>query len=97
MNWEKARKLAKRRLAADYIILTNHAVSGASEIRIKEAFEQQGVGRCRVFGYDWIVRSGQIFSATKDDGSLSHARALESDIEAAFAFVADAQKPAFFD
>lgn len=53
---EKARKLAKRRLAADYIILTNHAVSGASEIRIKEAFENEGVGRCRVFGYDWIVR-----------------------------------------
>jgi hypothetical protein len=53
---EKARALAKRRLAADYIILTNHAVSGASEIKIKEAFEKQGVGRCRVFGYDWIVR-----------------------------------------
>lgn len=53
---EKAKKLAKRRLAADYIILTNHAVSGASEIRIKEAFENEGVGRCRVFGYDWIVR-----------------------------------------
>ncbi|MVT55365.1 hypothetical protein GPL17_33580 [Bradyrhizobium yuanmingense] len=53
---EKARKLAKRRLAADYIILTNHAVSGASELKIKEAFEKHGVGRCRVFGYEWIVR-----------------------------------------
>ncbi|MGY3146602.1 hypothetical protein ACVWYQ_003601 [Bradyrhizobium sp. USDA 3397] len=53
---EKTRKLAKRRLAADYIILTNHAVSGASELKIKEAFERQGVGRCRVFGYEWIVR-----------------------------------------
>ncbi|MCK1733822.1 hypothetical protein IVA79_07590 [Bradyrhizobium sp. 138] len=53
---EKARKLAKRRLAADYIILTNHSISGASELKIKEAFEKQGVGRCRVFGYEWIVR-----------------------------------------
>lgn len=53
---EKARLLATKGLASDYIILTNHGISGASEIKIKQVFEQAGVGRCRVFGYDWIVR-----------------------------------------
>ncbi len=53
---DKAGSLASMGLAADYIILTNHQVTGASEIKIKAAFEAVGVGRCRVFGYDWIVR-----------------------------------------
>jgi hypothetical protein len=53
---EKARALALRRLATDYVILTNHPVTGASELQIKAAFEAAGVGRCRVFGADWIVR-----------------------------------------
>ena len=53
---EKARALAARGLAADYIILTNHPVTGASELLIKAAFQAVGVGLCRVFGYDWIVR-----------------------------------------
>jgi hypothetical protein len=53
---EKASSLAAKGLAADYIILTNHQITGASEIKIKAAFEAVGVGRCRVFGYDWIVR-----------------------------------------
>lgn len=52
----KARSLAEKGLAKDYIILTNHPCTGASEIRIREAFEAVGVGRCRVFGRDWIVR-----------------------------------------
>ena len=52
---EKARALAAKGLATDYIILTNHPVTGASELQIKAAFEAAGVGRCRVFGYDWIV------------------------------------------
>jgi hypothetical protein len=51
----KARVLAAKGLAADYIILTNHSITGASELQIKAAFESVGVGRCRVFGYDWIV------------------------------------------
>lgn len=53
---EKARLLAAKGIATDYIILTNHPVTGAGELKIKAAFEAVGVGRCRVFGYDWIVR-----------------------------------------
>ena len=53
---DKARSLAVNGLAADYIILTNHQITGANEIKIKAAFEAEGVGRCRVFGYEWIVR-----------------------------------------
>jgi len=53
---EKARALASKGLATDYIILTNHPITGASELSIKSAFEAVGVGRCRVFAYDWIVR-----------------------------------------
>ena len=52
---EKAKALATKGLAADYIILTNHPVTGASDLQIKAAFESVGVGRCRIFGYDWIV------------------------------------------
>jgi hypothetical protein len=55
---EKAQLLAARGLAADYIILTNHPITGASELQIRTAFEAVGVGRCRIFGYTWIV--GQI-------------------------------------
>ncbi|OPY96780.1 hypothetical protein A5906_01010 [Bradyrhizobium sacchari] len=50
-------------MAADY------AVSGASDIKIREAFGKEGVGRCLVFGYDWIVR--QIRSSPR----LSYAQA----------------------
>jgi hypothetical protein len=53
---EKARALAGKGLAADYVILTNHPLTGASELQIKTAFQAVGVGRCRVFGYDWIIR-----------------------------------------
>ncbi|MGX9118900.1 nSTAND3 domain-containing NTPase [Mesorhizobium sp. BHbsci] len=52
----KAERLAKKGLAKDYIILTNHGVTGESELAIKAAFEGVGVGRCRVFGGDWITR-----------------------------------------
>lgn len=52
---EKAALLAKKGLAADYIIMTNHAVTGTSEQKIKEAFESVGVGNCRVFHRDWII------------------------------------------
>lgn len=53
---EKASALAKAGLAVDYIILTNHPVTGQSEIQIKKAFQDAGVGRCRTFGYDWIMQ-----------------------------------------
>ena len=52
----KATVLATKGLASDYVILTNHPITGASEIAIKAAFESAGVGRCRIFGYEFIVR-----------------------------------------
>lgn len=52
----KAERLAKLNLADDYIILTNHPITGESELKIKEAFQSAGVGRCRVFHRDWIVQ-----------------------------------------
>jgi hypothetical protein len=52
----KATSLASKGLASDYIILTNHPITGASEIAVKATFEAAGVGRCRVFGRDFIVR-----------------------------------------
>jgi hypothetical protein len=52
----KAKRLAQTGLADDYIILTNHPVTGESELRIKKAFQAVGVGRCRVFHRDWIIQ-----------------------------------------
>ena len=60
---EKAGLLAARGLASDYIILTNHPVTGSSDLKIRAAFEAVGVGRCRIFGHDWIV--GQIRSSPR--------------------------------
>jgi hypothetical protein len=54
----KVRKLAAKGLATDYIIITNHPVSGANDIKIRNAFEKAGAGTCRLFAGDWIV--GQI-------------------------------------
>jgi hypothetical protein len=51
----KARRLANRKLADDYVILTNHTITGASELKIRNAFERAGVKRCRVFHRDWII------------------------------------------
>jgi len=52
----KAARLASKGLANDYIILTNHPVTGESDLAIKAAFEAVGVGRCRILGLDWINR-----------------------------------------
>jgi hypothetical protein len=51
----KARRLARKRLANDYIILTNHTMTGSTELKIRKAFEDVGVKRCRVFHRDWII------------------------------------------
>jgi hypothetical protein len=53
---EKAARLATKGLAHDYIILTNHAVTGESELAIRKAFQDAGVGKCRIFGSDFINR-----------------------------------------
>lgn len=42
-------------LADDYIILTNHTITGSSELQIRLAFQSVGVRRCRVFHRDWII------------------------------------------
>lgn len=60
---EKASRLSNKGLVSDYIILTNHPITGKSELAIKTAFQSAGVGRCRVFGADWITR--QIQSSPK--------------------------------
>ena len=60
---EKAKRLVTLGLAHDYIILTNHSITGQSELKIKGMFQAAGVGRCRVFGYDWIIK--QILSSPK--------------------------------
>ena len=52
----KAQRLAAKGLAHDYIILTNHSITGSSELIIKEAFQSVGVKRCRVFHKDWIIQ-----------------------------------------
>lgn len=52
----KAERLAQKGLAHDYIILTNHAITGESELAIRAAFQGVGVGRCRIFGIDFINR-----------------------------------------
>lgn len=51
----KVARLAANGLADDYVILSNHPVSGTAEIKISRAFRQAGAGHCRVFGKDWIV------------------------------------------
>ena len=51
----KVQHLSSKGLADDYIILTNHPISGATDIAIREAFREAGAGNCRVFGKDWIT------------------------------------------
>lgn len=51
----KAKRLAKQKLADDYIILTNHTITGSSELKIRKAFEGVGIKRCRVFHREWII------------------------------------------
>lgn len=53
---DKARRLAAKGIANDYVIMTNHPVTGESELAIKSVFQNAGVGRCRIFGADWITR-----------------------------------------
>lgn len=51
----KAERLARMGLADEYIIITNHTITGSSELRIKKEFESVGVGCCRVFHRDWVL------------------------------------------
>lgn len=51
----KVSDLSFKGLARDYIIITNHTVTGANEEKIIAMFTAAGVDHCRVFGSDWIV------------------------------------------
>nr|WP_313665894.1 hypothetical protein [Brucella intermedia] len=50
----KACRLVALGEADDYIIITNHSVTGESDLAIKAAFIAAGVKECRIFGADWI-------------------------------------------
>ncbi|KAL0630199.1 hypothetical protein Q9L58_010955, partial [Maublancomyces gigas] len=52
----KVSRLVSLGEADDYIIITNHPVSGESDLAIKAAFIAAGVKECRIFGADWINR-----------------------------------------
>ncbi len=51
----KVKRLVKRGLANDYILITNHCVSGTRAAEVGKAFEAVGVGNCQVFGAEWIT------------------------------------------
>ncbi|MBY3359311.1 AAA family ATPase [Rhizobium laguerreae] len=50
----KVANLVKQGLADDYVILTNHEITGNSAIQIEAAFERAGVKNCQVLGNSWI-------------------------------------------
>lgn len=50
----KVKRLVALGEADDYIIITNHPVTGESDLAIKAAFMTEGVKDCRIFGADWI-------------------------------------------
>ncbi|TCP80845.1 hypothetical protein C8J31_11487 [Rhizobium sp. PP-CC-2G-626] len=52
----KAEKLAKAGLADDYLIFTNAGVTGTSDAKIRAAFQEVGVKKCRTFGGSWITQ-----------------------------------------
>lgn len=52
----KAKRLAARGLAEDYVLLTNFGISGNSGAEIAAAFEAVGVRKCLLLGRDWITQ-----------------------------------------
>jgi hypothetical protein len=53
---EKARSLASRGLARNYLLLTNHTVTGSLEIEIRsKILSIDGIEEFRLFGNDWIT------------------------------------------
>lgn len=52
---EKARSLAARGLARNYLILTNMVVTAEKEVEIASRFEEiEGIQRCLIYGRNWI-------------------------------------------
>ena len=56
----KVSRLVSLGEADDYIIITNHPITGENELAIKAAFINAGVKECRIFGADWINRQIRI-------------------------------------
>lgn len=52
----KAKRLAAKGLAEDYVLLTNFGISGDSAAAISAAFEAVGVKECLLLGRDWITQ-----------------------------------------
>jgi hypothetical protein len=52
---EKARSLARKGFATNYLLLTNFAITGTNEEEIRKAFEQiEGIRYFGLFGNTWI-------------------------------------------
>ncbi len=52
---EKAKSLAKRGLADNYLLITNRQVSARNEGEIRHTFEKiRGINKCLVFGNEWL-------------------------------------------
>jgi len=47
--------LAAQNLVEDYVLMTNHPVSGVASAQIEKAFIEAGAKRCRILGADWVV------------------------------------------
>jgi hypothetical protein len=53
---KKAQRLAKRKLAANYILMTNYGLSGKADENIREAFLRiKGIHCFLLFGSEWIT------------------------------------------
>ncbi|WP_150700278.1 hypothetical protein, partial [Pandoraea terrae] len=51
----KVSRLVQQGLAEDYVLITNHFVSGAAEANIVMAFKKAGATQCRVLSADWLI------------------------------------------
>lgn len=55
---EKARRLAERGLAKNYILMTNASLIGSEEITIRQQFEKlQGIEKFAAYGGEWISKT----------------------------------------
>lgn len=53
---EKARKLATNDFAETYLLITNAKISGASDLKIREAFSKiSGIEHFDIFGNEWLT------------------------------------------
>ena len=50
----KVKRLIEQIPIGDYILVTNHNVSGKANLEIEEAFHNIGVQKCRIWGNEWI-------------------------------------------